>query len=688
MARLESFERLTWMVVSLLVAIAPQATVSSGMIGFDCGHRSINVSTIALDKVPDCQMNSRSASQKKVTIQLIQLADSYPVHVYQCKVNILRHITYCGMHSHSSEVRGGLLSYVKIMGKSECESLHKELRMAISHSSIIDGLRPNSTSTHSVTLAGSINSDGKCEGSDYSDLYGSWARVVVSATVTITLSDYTASSDTVNDQIHLRSGLSCKASEGSCMDTEAGYTIWTGTTRTRCDANVHLVLYEGTAMRYTSRSPHEKDVITYMVEDGSRIFGLRITGPYDACSFNAYTTEHPKLIIVPEEKRPFYFQKRPLMVDSMDMMAYVNAKFVYVEKRHERSYNALYKELNQQRCRLERKVLKNMLSIATIDPTAFAYMYMDSPGYTAVTLGEVIHLIQCSPIEVTIRQTPLCYSELPVTWNNESFFLTARSRLIQKYGTETDCDDTLSSRYRIEGVWYSFGEKIKRVSAPTELSPEPGDNIKYEAVEGLATLGIYNYDEAEQLRRKIMNPYERDAITNTLTRGSSMVHFDRQDLSVSGMMDDASIDAIANRYFTRVVGVFSVIGNVSASFLGCYVVLRLMKLVFDTLIHGKAIYEIYGFSLALLGAIWDSATTYLLHRGTRERKQNSRTDIDVETGGEDVQMEEPITPSAPKEEVKEGITPSRGSGSGSKVSDSPPKCYPDLRVETYKFSTP
>jgi len=37
----------------------------------------------------------------------------------------------------------------------------------------------------------------------------------------------------------------------------------------------------------------------------------------------------------------------------------------------------------------------------------------EGPGYTAVTTGEVIHIIKCVPVEYKIRQTEQCYHELP-----------------------------------------------------------------------------------------------------------------------------------------------------------------------------------------------------------------------------------------------------------------------------------
>lgn len=53
----------------------------------------------------------------------------------------------------------------------------------------------------------------------------------------------------------------------------------------------------------------------------------------------------------------------------------------------------------------------------------------------------------------------------------------------------------------------------------------------------------------------------------------------------------------------------------SAGILAIIIIVRLAKLVIDTIIHGYALDSIYGWSLHLLGALWASVTSLLLHLG-------------------------------------------------------------------------
>ncbi|KYN01403.1 hypothetical protein ALC62_07796 [Cyphomyrmex costatus] len=45
---------------------------------------------------------------------------------------------------------------------------------------------------------------------------------------------------------------------------------------------------------------------------------------------------------------------------------------------------------------------------------------------------------------------------------------------------------------------------------------------------------------------------------------------------------------------------------------------RTVKLILDTIVHGYALHTVYGWSVYLIGAIWDSLTQLLLHLGKRK----------------------------------------------------------------------
>ncbi|KYN03414.1 hypothetical protein ALC62_05742 [Cyphomyrmex costatus] len=69
---------------------------------------------------------------------------------------------------------------------------------------------------------------------------------------------------------------------------------------------------------------------------------------------------------------------------------------------------------------------------------------------------------------------------------------------------------------------------------------------------------------------------------------------------------------------------FVTFGSASAEVFTIFIIIRLVKLIVDTIIHGYALHSVYGWSLHLLGAIWSSITHLLLHLAKPTEKIMSR----------------------------------------------------------------
>lgn len=95
--------------------------------------------------------------------------------------------------------------------------------------------------------------------------------------------------------------------------------------------------------------------------------------------------------------------KTAIAVDNLDMFAYVNFKFIYIEQHMKNQLTQLYRDIMTQKCALEKQVLENALSLSSIAPDEMAHRLMKAPRYTAVTTDEVIYIVKCIPVLCTIR---------------------------------------------------------------------------------------------------------------------------------------------------------------------------------------------------------------------------------------------------------------------------------------------
>lgn len=627
--------RLLLILSFIILMIRPVAS----LIGFDCGGQHLNITTISLLDVGDCNLNIKQPNATEVYIQLLQLSEYNYAEVIQCKIEISRTIYHCGMHSHISVVQNGRADYVREVGYSQCKALFDGGTISIGTGNRLHGIEANRTTTHSITLAGRINNDGSCKGIQFSDPYGTWDDVVVQGVVKITLKSSYVPVQLNTGRIILKSGTVCVLKEGFCIDSEDGYSYWKPIPVSTCDFHQYNVLYQGLATKIQGDNGVDS-VTIYSLTTQDITFALTKRKEQALCGYTLFQTEHPKLFILETSKTDAIPHQGSIPMENLDIFAYMNSKFVYVEKHIRHQMISLYHNVMQQKCELEKQVIANALSYATLQPDEFAYRLMKGPGYMAVTAGEAIYVIKCIPIEVSATRTKECYTELPVKLRNTTLYLTPKSRILSKIGNQRDCSFELPTLYRIEDTWVQFTPDPQiRQLAPQQLQPLTTLTWKYLTPGPLASSGIYSESDIKRLREHIMFPAEKPALLNSIARGLTGHSFDSDAMSVYNLLDENSLNKIAESAAAKVWKGFVTFGSATAGVFGIFLIIRLIKVVIDTAIHGYALHTAYGCSMHLLGAIWSSLTHLLLHLARPPARKEDKEIV------KDQSVENNVTPS-------------------------------------------
>ncbi|KYN19400.1 hypothetical protein ALC57_08270 [Trachymyrmex cornetzi] len=594
----------------------------NGIVGYDCGSTHLNVTTLSLLDVESCDIPLTQPQIEKTYIQLLQLSKFESIEVIQCKVSINRFIYYCGMHSHLSTVRNAQAEYILEITAEQCKKMHLTGIFSFDIHNYIYGLKVNQTTMRPTIFAGSANSDGRCSGAQYSDLYGAWDNVIVQGTTTITLTSYQTSINLETNQIRLKSGTICPYTDATCMDIDGGHTFWKTLPTDHCKFNHYDVLYEGYANRMVDTF-FEHPQIVYSLSTQDITFALTRTGEEPVCGYTLIKTEHPKLLILETKKGESFTTKRRLSTENLDIFTYINSKFVYVEKHIRSQMNLLYRDVLKQRCTLEQQVLKGALSLAINSPDEFAYQIMKGPGYMAVISGEVVHIIKCTPVDVKIQHVKECYSELPVQKGNETYFLSPRTHILIKTGTQISCNRVIPPMFFLNDGWYRMTPTPEHSLPPTIMKPMTKPTWHYTNPGSLAASGIYSDTDLENLRDHIMFPAEKGGILNAMARGVKGEPIVSQGISLSHLLDESSIQKITENTWKKIWGNFISFGNASAGIIGIYFCIRTVKLIIDTIIHGYAIHTIYGWSLHLIGALWDSVTNLIIHLSQKPKRKEA-----------------------------------------------------------------
>lgn len=611
----------------LLQLITIKITIA--IIAYDCGHERMNRTTISLLRIDPCLIESSKVSYEEENIQLLQLNEVASTHFYQCKINILQTVHHCGMFSHLSMVPGGLSTFIADISQEECTKIHEFGSYKLQNGRIIAGIKPNSSTRYTEVIAGTIDSNGNCEGASYTFGANSWSKVIVIHAMEFTITNYDGIIRLDDNQVLLRNNIVCPYLKGKCIDPEFGMTFWKMIPDTSCETLNYEVLYQGNATKIQNLDVSNKETHTiYTVSTGDVIFALEVVKSTLVCHHNGYQTEHPRLVIIKKTSTEYWFKNKLTNSKNLDLFTYINSKFVYVERHIKTQLERIYNHLIHKKCEIEREVLRTQLAVAHYHPPEFALIRLKEPGHTAVTRGEVVYLIKCQAVETTIRKTERCFNELPVSYNNKSYFMAPTTHLLQEYGTEIPCSSSFSPAYFLHGAWYGFNPHSHRLDAPEVLRPAHDIPWRYEDQNDLIKSGIYSFESTDELRRQIMYPAERQAIENVLAKSLMGHDIDQQNINVLHMLSPEHLFKIRT-YFQESWSFITQIGNVSAAILGIVAIIRMIKYVIDVVINIRIIKNMYGWSWWIFAATWNTLTTYLIHRQAQEQNLNSQTDTEL-----------------------------------------------------------
>jgi len=96
-----------------------------------------------------------------------------------------------------------------------------------------------------------------------------------------------------------------------------------------------------------------------------------------------------------------------------------------------------------------------------------------------------------SYVETMPRQTNSCYIEFPVIVRN-SYFITPKSRILNRYGTTKECSSILPVQYYFENSWIEINPTPLIVNSPQKLKPLTALTWQYKTPRSLATSRIYS----------------------------------------------------------------------------------------------------------------------------------------------------------------------------------------------------
>lgn len=227
----------------------------------------------------------------------------------------------------------------------------------------------------------------------------------------------------------------------------------------------------------------------------------------NVCGYSITQMELSDLFIVESPSDNMFPNIQQIEVQDLDMFLYINAKFLLTERNTINKIKQIYHEISVRECELEREILRGALRNVRDDPELFAQDVMKAPGYYAVIAGAVIHIVKCKPIKTTIRPTKERSQEIPVTYNNQSYYLTSDAYTLVRKGTPIECNPLLPIGQEIDNKFYYFTPEPMLYPFPEALNPH-NDTYRFTRTNNSIEEGLYDQNNIKNLRDRIMSGQE------------------------------------------------------------------------------------------------------------------------------------------------------------------------------------
>lgn len=626
-----------------MVAGLTQHITVNPIVGYDCASPAVNITSYSLNTVKPCLISSTDVQTKTVKILVLQKAEKIKTTVIQCKLVIERSIRHCGMHSHTSDVKNSYAYMARNMAEPECKDALHTGRLHLYNEHHLSELKANQTQRGEKLVVGHIDSSHRCVGGLYSTTEGTWSDVLVHYKYTILLNTYTANVYVESDTIHLRNGLNCDFSSGSCLDSEEGFSFWDTQPKTGCEQKEFETIYHGEANKTTlsSASLTQMDPI-YTTTSGSIAFTIRSKAETFACNYRVYTTDHNRVFVAEVNNDYHPFINRVADGNNLDLLTYFNSKFTLLERHTAQEMSSLYANLLNNICKLDKQLMTTNTILARLNPQEFASQLTGKPGYTAVVSGEVIHVLKCEAVVVTPHPQTRCYQEFPVLHNGVLKFRAPVTHILQRKGTEIECAPILEAKYQVGQHWVTVDQKIRDAAAPEILGTQLSGDWSYKSFEKIISSGLYDSSSIDKMKNMIYESSDRRSVSNVIDKTIMGSSPDTQGFDVSQLFSKVDIESKIRSTLVNIFDWAKIVANLASSAFGFYIIAKGIKFLLDTMFHCRILYDIYGFSWKLIGSFWDSVTAWLEHKDrTSGIKLEKKINEELQT--ENIPLQAPLS---------------------------------------------
>jgi len=333
---------------------------------------------------------------------------------------------------------------------------------------------------------------------------------------------------------------------------------------------------------------HLKDNLI-ISKDPNMALRFTILGTITACSQTLYRTNY-KGVVVTEATNAQYFKK--VAPPNIDYLAHLDHKLYAANGFTQDEVKKIYKSIREEACKTRRMTWQNRFHLlGLVQPGRPGIVAIDPP-ILGIIAGELLYLIKCQAIQVTLRETKQCYIDIPVSHNNKSMCLEPVTRLLKPTCKTIPCNKIIRSAFRDdEGRWVEYHKTYNYITPPKYF---PFNMTWYDPeFFKLTTLkhgGLYKKEDVNKLMQYLYRYDKVEEVTTKLAQRTELI-------GNEGMIIDQDIIGLINRHYLGFFGYltssFRTFGTYVSGFFGLYVIYGMIKYVFNRLVDFQVFSNVF-----------------------------------------------------------------------------------------------
>lgn len=97
-----------------------------------------------------------------------------------------------------------------------------------------------------------------------------------------------------------------------------------------------------------------------------------------------------------------------------------------------------------------------------------------------------------------------------------------------------------------------------------------------------------------------------------------------QGTDIKSLVSEETTKSWLSATWISVTSWFTLFGTYTSGVIGIFLIARAVKFIVDTVVHGLVLYDLFGWSVKLIVAVWDSVTAFFIHKERQRREAQSK----------------------------------------------------------------